>query len=154
MFHFELVTPERVLFREQLEEVTLPTTLGEISVLTDHAPLVAVLVPGVAKLKLAKGTEEVAVSGGFIQIADNNVRVLADSAERAEELNLDAIEKAKARAEATMKETDRRNVESFALAAAALDRELARYKVAIKRRDVRRVPTASEASLPHDQNPA
>ncbi len=154
MINFELVTPERVLFREEIEAVTLPTMQGEITVLNHHAPLVAVLVAGVAQLKLAHGSEEVAVSGGFIQISDNHVRVLADSAERATELDLTAIEKAKERAEQVMKDTARTDEKAFAMAAAALERELARYKVATKHRYNRGVPTMDKDRLPHDENPA
>ncbi len=134
MINFELVTPERTLFREIIEEVTLPTAEGEITVLTHHAPLVAVLVPGVARLKLKSGHEEVAVSGGFIQVGNNVVRVLADTAERATELDLSAIEAAKARAEQVMKEADRQDEKAYAMAAAGLERELARYRVAMKHR--------------------
>ena len=135
MLNFELVTPERTLFKEQIEEVTLPTADGEITVLQNHAPLVAVLVPGVARLKMKSSAEEVAVSGGFIQIGNNTVRVLADTAERANELDLSTIEAAKARAAQVMQEVDRKDDKAYAMAAAAMERELARYRVATKHRN-------------------
>ena len=128
---FELVTPERVVFQEEVDEVTLPTSEGEISVLPNHIPLVATLVAGVAKLKRATGVEEVAISGGFIEIQKGNkVRVLADSAERGAELDLKTIEEAKNRAEKVMKETSRKDEAAYGLAVAAMERELARYQVA------------------------
>ncbi|MCI0479087.1 ATP synthase F1 subunit epsilon, partial [Candidatus Uhrbacteria bacterium] len=99
MIKFELVTPERVVFRTEVDKVTLPTKEGEITILPYHAALVAELVPGVAHLTRGSEEEDVAVSGGFIQVgADNRIRVLADTAERGIELDLEAIEQAMARA--------------------------------------------------------
>lgn len=154
MIHFELVTPERIVFRQEIDQVTLPTAQGEITVLPNHLPLVASLSPGVARLKKGGVEEDVAVSGGFIEIgADNKVRVLADTAERGFELNFDAIEAAKTRAEQVMKETVRSDDVAFAAAAAGLERELARYRVAHKHRGAAHVPTIDSANLPHDENP-
>lgn len=136
--HFELVTPERTLFQEEALQVTLPTTLGEITILPEHQDIVATLVTGIAHLKRKDGEEDIAVSGGFIEVKGNLVRVLADTAERGEELDIQAIEQAKKRAEDIMKATDRRDDNAFAAAAAALERELARYRVANKRRGMRK----------------
>ncbi|MCC7357199.1 ATP synthase F1 subunit epsilon [Candidatus Uhrbacteria bacterium] len=135
--HFELVTLERTLFKEEALQVTLPTTMGEITVLPGHQAIVASLISGVAHLKRKDGGEEdIAVSGGFIEIKDDVVRVLADTAERGEDLDIEIIEQAKKRAEDIMKATDRRDDNAFAAAAAALERELARYRVANKRRRI------------------
>lgn len=151
---FQLITPERVVFKEEVEQVTLPTALGEITILPNHEQLVASLVPGVARLKTKKGDEEVAVSGGFIEVSSgNNIKVLADTAERGFELDLSSIEQAKARAEQVMRETARTDDASYAAAAAALERELARYKVAHKHRGARKSPTIDSANLPQDENP-
>jgi F-type H+-transporting ATPase subunit epsilon len=136
--HFELVTPERTLFQEEALQVTLPTTLGEITILPEHQDIVATLVAGIAHLKRKDGEEDIAVSGGFIEVKGNLVRVLADTAERGEELDIQVIEQAKKRAEDIMKATDRRDDNAFAAAAAALERELARYRVANKRRGIRK----------------
>ena len=153
LLKFELVTPERVVFRTEIDQVTLPTKEGEITVLPNHVALVAKLVPGVAHLKRGTEEEDVAVSGGFIQVGENRIRVLADTAERGIELELEAIEKAKERAEAVMKETVRSDDTAFAAAAAALERELARYKVAKKAHAAKRAPTLDQAVLPSDENP-
>jgi F-type H+-transporting ATPase subunit epsilon len=132
---FDLVTPEKVVFQETVDQVTLPTMDGEITVLPGHIALVAQLVPGVAALKRNGQTEDVAVSGGFIEIdGKDHVRVLADTAERGMHLNLDDIEKAKSRAEEVMRSAARGDEETFAQAAAELERELARYKVATRYR--------------------
>ena len=133
--HFKLVTPERTVFQEDgVLSVTLPTSEGEITILPGHIPLVAKLKPGVALLKLAGGKEEdVAVSGGFIQVTlGDKIKVLADTAERGAELSLEVIEAAKLRAEVLMKENIASNDVQFAHVVAQLERELARYKTAIK----------------------
>lgn len=154
MLHIELITPERVVFKQDVDQVTLPTTQGEITVLPNHIPLVATLVAGVATLKKGTVEEDVAVSGGFIEIdASGRVRVLADTAERGFELKIEAIEQAKARAEKVMAEAVRSDDASYATAAAALERELARYRVAHKHRGATRVPTIDAANLPPDENP-
>jgi F-type H+-transporting ATPase subunit epsilon len=152
--HFELVTPERTVFKKAIDQVTLPTSMGEITILANHLPLVASLVPGVARLKTGSEEEEVAVSGGFIEVGKDSVRVLADTAERGEELDLSVIEEAKKRAEQVMKETVKSDDVSFAAAAAALERELARFRVARKHAGRRRgvTPTMNDASIPMDQN--
>ena len=152
--HFELITPERMVYKEEVEQVTLPTTLGEITILSNHEPLVATLVPGVAKLKTKKGEEDVAVSGGFIEVSEGNIiKVLADTAERGFELDLSSIEEAKQRAVKVMQEAVRSDDAAYAAAAAALERELARYRVAHKHRIMRLNPTIDRANLPPDENP-
>lgn len=153
MLHFELVTPERVVFRQSVDQVTLPTTQGEITILPGHAALVATLVPGVTVLKKDGNEEDVAVSGGFIEVSDGRVRVMAETAERGHELDISAVETARQRARRVMQEAVRTDDASYAAAAAALERELARYKVAIKHKTARKSPTIDSASLPSDENP-
>lgn len=135
MITFEIATPERIVYKEQVDSLTLPTKDGEITILPNHIPLVAVLVPGVAVVRKGGVEQYMAVSGGFIEVQPNNrVVVLADTAERAEELTLAAIEKARADAEHALHEKRSMDDESFAAAAAGLERELARLRVARKRR--------------------
>lgn len=132
---FKLVTPERVVFEEEgIISITLPTEEGEITILPHHIPIVAKLRPGVAFLKRDDGSdEEIAVSGGFIEVKQgDSVTVLADTAERGHELSLATIEEAKRRAEQVMKEKASAGDVGFADAAAHLERELARYKTALR----------------------
>lgn len=153
MIHFELVTPERILYKQDVDAVTLPTTMGEVTMYPDHAPLVATLVPGVARIVHGALEEDIAVSGGFIEMrAGSQLRVLADTAERGHELDLSVIEQAKARAEKVMKEAVHQDDAAYAHAAAAMERELARYKVA-RKHATGGVPTIDRSSLPHDENP-
>ncbi len=150
----KLVTPERVLFQEEAASVTLPTVEGEITILPKHSDLVAALKPGVAKLIRPDGSiEDIAVSGGFIQVGTDLITVLADTAERGEELTLDAITEAQNRARKLMSETVNTDERSYTAAAAALERELARYRTAIRHRTRKGLPTMEQSSLPTDENP-
>lgn len=148
--HFELITPERVVFRQDVDQVTLPTAAGEITILPNHVPLVTALVAGIARLKTQGKDEEVAVSGGFIEVAQDNVRVLADTAERGEELNMSAIEQAKERAQKVMREAVKEDDKSYAAAMAAVEREMARYKLAKRYKSPKHTPTIDSATLPPD----
>lgn len=135
----ELTTPERTVFKDTVDSATIPTSEGEITVLPGHVRLVSVLVPGA--LALRKGAEEtlIAVSTGFIQVqGQDRILILADTAERATELEEarieQAIAEAKERAKKAQEEKGRVEDQSFAEAAAAMERELARLRVARKHR--------------------
>ena len=95
----KIVTPERTVLEEEVEQVTIPTTEGEITVLPDHIPLVAALKSGDVVAKANGEVIPMAVSGGFIEVRDNVVAILADFAEHLHEISDEAVEKAKARAE-------------------------------------------------------
>lgn len=131
----KIVTPERVVYEDQVDSVTAMTQTGEITVLPNHVPIVANLRSG--EMRLRKGTEEIllAASTGFLEVrGGNEVVILADTAERVEELELEKIEAARERARQLLTEKRHADDVGFADAAAALERELARYKVALKRR--------------------
>lgn len=131
---FELTTPERNVVTEEVDQITLPTREGEITVLPNHIPLVAVLVPGMATLMKDGKESYLSVSGGFIEVQPGSrVVVLADTAERAEELDLEKIEEARVAAQRLLEEKRHAANVDFAEAAAVLERELARLKVARKK---------------------
>lgn len=132
---FKIITPERVVFEDSIDQVTMMTQAGEITVLPNHIPLVTVLQPG--ELRCKKGEEEyaLAVSGGFCEVRpDNSLVVLADTAEHAEEIDLTRAEEAKARAEKLMQEAIGREDVDFAAVQASLEKSLTRLKVGNKYR--------------------
>jgi F-type H+-transporting ATPase subunit epsilon len=93
-FQLEVATPERLLVNEQVSEVQLPGTEGYMGILPGHAPLLSALGPGVLTYQGdGKGREVLVVDGGFVEISDNHVRVLADSAEYARNIRVDAARK-------------------------------------------------------------
>ena len=130
---FKIVTPERVVFEDTVDAVVLPTVEGEITVLPHHIPLVSLLKAG--EIRIKKGSEEIplAVSSGVIEVDGEKVVVLADTAERADELEEAKIEEAREAAQKLMSEK-RNDAEGFAEATALLERELARLKVVKRRR--------------------
>ncbi|MBU0624774.1 ATP synthase F1 subunit epsilon [Patescibacteria group bacterium] len=141
---FELTTPERVVEKKEVDGITVPTQAGEITVLPGHIPLVSSLKPGMITLHLERQQEYLAVSGGFLEVQPNGrVILLADSAERAEELDLQKVEEARERARQALEE--KRDIDEVAAAAAisALERELARERTARKYRDLKHRPIAN-----------
>jgi F-type H+-transporting ATPase subunit epsilon len=90
MLNLEIVTPERRVFNETVEAVTVPTTSGEIGILTNHAPLISTLKPGILTYSNHGATERLVVSGGFVEVSANKVSIMADIAERADEVNAEA----------------------------------------------------------------
>ena len=109
------------------------TEIGEITILPNHAPLVSLLRSGEMRLKDGGNESLLAVSTGLIEVRnENSVVVLADSAERSEELTLEEIEKAKDLAEKRLQEARNQGDVVYADALVHLERELARYKVARK----------------------
>ena len=95
----KIVTPERTVYESEIDQLTLPTQEGEITVLPNHIPLISVLAPGELIAK-ADGEEiTMAVSGGMVEVRRNEITILADTAERAEEIDLKRAEEARERAE-------------------------------------------------------
>lgn len=128
----DIVTAERVVFSEEVDVVVAPGIEGQLGILPHHAPLMTTLQPG--ELRVRQGGEEfsLAISGGFLEVRPDRIIVLADAAERAEEIDISRAEEAKRRAEERLKqpipETDHARVE------ASLRRALARLEVVQRRR--------------------
>lgn len=145
--HIKIITPERMVLEDEFDSLSLPTPDGEITVLPNHRPLVSLLATGAMTLR--KGTEEthIASSGGFVEILpDSEVHILADSAERAEELTLEKVEEARARAEEALKGKRSADEQGQAALVGSLERELARLKV-LRRQSVRRHMAHDEATI-------
>lgn len=131
---FKIVTPERVVFEDDgVDAISLPTEEGEITILPHHIPLVSLLRAGVLRIK--KNGEEIplAVSSGIIEVDGQKVVVLADTAERADELEEEKIERAREAAKCLMEEK-RGDAQGYAEATATLERELARLRVVKRHR--------------------
>jgi len=133
MIHFKIVTPENVTYQDTIDSLTLETSSGEITILGNHMPLVSVLRPG--EMTIRKGSEEIvmAVSGGFVEVeAGSTVSIIADSADRVEEIDETKAEEARRRAEEIL--AKRTTETEIAGAESALARALAQIKVARKRK--------------------
>ncbi|MGQ9535089.1 MAG: F0F1 ATP synthase subunit epsilon, partial [bacterium] len=132
-FHLEIVTPERLVYAQDVDVLTVPTIQGEISILAKHVPLVSIISPGEIKIKNDNEIEYMAISGGFVQVLPNKVIILADTAERAEEIDIERAEQARQRAQKLMEEK-RGDKISHAEAMAAFQRALIRIKVGQRKR--------------------
>ncbi len=130
---FQIVTPERIVLSKEVDALTCPTQMGQITVLPNHIPLIASLMPGELIAKNEDQTEHIAVSGGFVEVRPGNeIVVLADTAERSEEINMERAEEARKRAEAAMQQASTLSREEYAATQAALQKSLVRLRVAKK----------------------
>jgi F-type H+-transporting ATPase subunit epsilon len=133
----KIVTQERLILEEMVEQVSLPTTLGEITVLPDHIPLITELGSGDVVACVNNECIPMAVVGGFVEIKKNGngiteVAVLADFAEHVSELSDERIEKAKLRAEELKKLMENKEHVDFEHFEAELERSLTRVKISDK----------------------
>jgi F-type H+-transporting ATPase subunit epsilon len=101
-----IVTPERQLLDEEVDEVTAPGTVGEFGVLPNHVTFLSSLQPGRLLYKQRGQTHTLVVGGGFAEVSDNVMTILADSAEFANEINVDRARTALQKAEAELKSLD------------------------------------------------
>ncbi len=126
----DIVTAERLVFSEEVDLVVAPGVEGQLGILPHHAPLMTTLQPG--ELLIRKGDTEfcLAVSGGFLEVRPDRVIILADTAERAEEIDVARAEEAMRRAQESLRERG----PDAAQAEAALRRSLTRLQVVARRR--------------------
>jgi len=87
MLNLEIVTPEKKVLSEAVDAVTIPTPSGEVGILQNHAPLISSISAGILSFVKAGGIEKMVVAGGFVEVSQNNVSILADVAETAQEIN-------------------------------------------------------------------
>ncbi|MFA5318542.1 MAG: F0F1 ATP synthase subunit epsilon [Patescibacteria group bacterium] len=128
---FEIVTPEKVVLKQEALQLTVPTRMGEITILPNHIPLISSLQPGVIEIKTIDNKfETMAVSGGFIEVLPTKVVILADTAERAVEIDEARAEEARKRAVELMEK--REEQVDFTAVQAKIAKEMARLQ-AVKR---------------------
>ena len=123
----DIVTAERVVYSEDVDEVIAPGIEGQLGVLPHHAPLMTTLHTGELKVKKSGQEFSMVISGGFFEVRPDRVIVLADVAERAEEIDLARAEQAKQKAHEELK-TRPKGVD-LAVAEASLRRAMVRLKV-------------------------
>jgi F-type H+-transporting ATPase subunit epsilon len=98
-FHLEIVTPRRIVFKGEVTSFSAPGVDGGFQVLHSHAPLLASVKIGKVKISETSGTEShYAISGGFVEVRENNVILLAETAERTDEIDVERVKAARDRA--------------------------------------------------------
>ena len=138
--NLKIITPERLVFEEMVDQVSIPTTEGEITVLPSHIPLISGLASGDVVGCVNTECIPMAVVGGFVEIKQNQdgvteVAVLADFAEHVAEITEDKVEQARAKALQLKKEMENKDVVDFEHFEAELERSLTRVKIADKWRN-------------------
>jgi len=128
----EIVTPERLAYSDEVDEVIVPGSEGELGILPRHAPLVATLGAGELRIKKGNEWEAFAVFGGFVQVRPDKVVVLAETADLASEIDLERAKAARQEAERAL-EQGAREPADLAAAQAALQQALLHIRVAERR---------------------
>lgn len=133
MIHVSLITPEKVQFNGSADAVSMPTQTGYIQVLTNHIPMVSILSPGEVLVVQGEKVTALSVSEGYIEVRPNNeVVILANTAEHASEIDIDRAEAARIRARELFKDGRIADDQQYAQVMAALEKEFARIRVARK----------------------
>ncbi len=135
----EIVTAERVVYSEEVDVLVAPGVVGELGILPSHSPLLTILQPGEIRVDKGEAQTFIAVSGGFLEVIGNKATLLADTAERAEEID-------EARAEEAVKRAEERI--SSAASAMDLERALASVRRSQARLKVARRRRAPRAEMP------
>lgn len=125
--HLKIVTPEKEIYNQEVDMVTLPSEQGELGILPHHADLMTTLAPGELRIKKGNNSQVLAVGEGLFQIINNHATLLTDLAVNASEIDEKAVEEAKKRAEKALEE--KLSDEEYAETLAVLEKSLAQLKV-------------------------
>lgn len=101
-FHFDLVSPEKIAFSGEVDQVDIPGTEGDFGVMAGHAPMVATIRPGIMTVYVGGKQEKIVVLGGLAEVSPTGLTVLADVATAVEDLDRDAMKKTIAEMEANI----------------------------------------------------
>ena len=126
-YKLKIVTPEKIFFDGETEQIKIRTTEGDVGILANHIRYVCNIVAGPLKVKDSNGEREAALSEGILKVSDKGVTVLASTAEWSDEIDLERAEKAKQKAENIL--SDKSRIDEFERAEIKLKRALARLSV-------------------------
>lgn len=126
----EIITPEKVVYREEVNEVVVPTVQGEIAILPNHVNLLTQVSPGELIVKKGTAQQYVAITGGFLEVNSNKISILADYAIKAQDIEIARATEAKKRAEKLMQEKKTDN--ELRIAEAEMIKSILELKVATR----------------------
>jgi F-type H+-transporting ATPase subunit epsilon len=139
--HLDVITPTKKLLSEDIDEVVVMTPNGEIGILPHHENYVSQVVPGEMMVKMKGKMHYFAITGGFLEVANNKVTILSDYAVHSEDIDVKKAMDAKKRAEELLKRKGEGLTEQeYALASSELQRAISELHVANKRRRIRPMP--------------
>lgn len=133
---FKIITPDKAVFEDEVYQITLPVLDGDVTILPDHIPYIASIKAGEIIVRKESPQDKgisLSVSGGFLEFHGNVLTLLADTAEHAEEIDIERAEQGRKRAE-ELKEQTYADKEDYARVIAKLEKEMARIRVAKKHR--------------------
>ncbi len=104
ILNLEVVTPERIMLQEETQSIIVPAAEGLLGLLPNHAPIITGLNPGLIKFRQGADLHVLAIGGGFMEVSNNKVSILADTAELPDEIDVDRANAAKERAQQRLKE--------------------------------------------------
>ena len=126
----EIITPEKVVLNDEVDEVIVPTITGEIAILPNHTELLTRIKPGELVIRKNGKDQSFVILGGFLEVINNHISILADYAIRAEDIEIAKVQEAQERAKQKMKQKD--TEQNFRVAEAELRKSLLQLKIARK----------------------
>jgi F-type H+-transporting ATPase subunit epsilon len=129
MLRLEIVTPEKRVVDAEVDSVTVPTASGEAGIFPFHAPLVSAVKPGILSYTQKGGGEKFVVSGGFVEVNSNTVSVLVDTAETADEVDVEAAKADREAAEKALTAAGQAPIEETEATREALDHAQTRIQI-------------------------
>jgi F-type H+-transporting ATPase subunit epsilon len=129
----DIITQERIVFSDQVDSVNLPGIEGRMGILPHHSPLLTMLDFGEVMVRTAGNEQYFAIGGGFVEVQPDHVTILADSAEQADEIDVERAERARQRAEELMRTGVKDDPDRIAAVRASLLRAQVRADVGRRR---------------------
>lgn len=129
----KIVTPEKEVLSEEVDQVNVSTSQGELGILPHHTQLMAKLIPGELRVKKGSKVTHFAIGAGFLQIENNILTIMTDLAENADEIDEKAVEAARKRAQDALEQ--KLSDEEYAETLASLEKSLAKLRVKRKHRN-------------------
>ena len=130
--HLSIITPEKSIYEDEVEEVVVPTVDGEIAILPNHINLLTQINPGELIIKKGSSNQSLAITGGFLEVSNNKVSILANYAVKAQDIEIAHAQEAKKRAEKIMSERTEDN--ELKVAQGELIKAILELKIAAKHR--------------------
>jgi len=135
----KIITPEKIFFNDNVDQVTLPTTEGEITILKGHIPLISLISKGDILIKNDNKEIVFAIVGGFIETKDSEINILADFVDHVENITENEIEKAILRAKELQEKFNKNEITDYETYTAELERNMNKVKISDKWRKKYRI---------------
>lgn len=135
----QIITPEKIVYQNEVDQITAPTKDGEITVLPQHVGLLTQVIPGEVTVKKGGSVQSLAVTGGFMKVGKNSVSILADYAIRAEDIEVLKAQEAQKKAQKLMEE--KTSEKDFAIGQSEMIKAITELRIANKYKKHPRKPT-------------